>query len=125
LETLERDLRALNIPGLDFRRVNVTDPKTGKSDLGLYVEITDWNQLRPTELSLYMMALSCAWDPRNPFATATKPELSLYMKCMGSTAFYNDLAAHGSRVDVAAYVRDWQAKNEVYQQQSRRYWIYN
>jgi uncharacterized protein YbbC (DUF1343 family) len=124
LDTLERNLRALNIPGIDFRRVNVTDPKTGKEGLGLYVEITDWDQLRPTELSVYMMALACAWDPHNPFASATRIEMRRFLICVGSTAFYNDLVAHGSRVDVAAYIRDWQAKNEVYQQQSRKYWIY-
>jgi uncharacterized protein YbbC (DUF1343 family) len=124
LDTLERELRSLNIPGLDYRRVSVTDPRTGKAEVGLYIEITDWERLRPTELSLYMMALTCAWDPRNPFATATKTELSLYMKCMGSTALYNDLVAHGSHADIASYVRDWQVKNEVYQQQSRRYWLY-
>jgi hypothetical protein len=44
---------------------------------------------------------------------------------LGSTQFYNDLAIHGARVDVEAYVREWQAKNEIYQQQSRRYWLYN
>jgi uncharacterized protein YbbC (DUF1343 family) len=124
LDTLERNLRALNIPGIDFRRVSVTDPKTGKAVVGLYVEITDWDRLRPTELSLHMMALACAWGPSNPFVTESKAELGLFKKCMGSTAFYNDLVAHGSRVDVAAYIRDWQAKNEVYQQQSRKYWIY-
>jgi hypothetical protein len=39
-------------------------------------------------------------------------------------AFYNDVVAHGARVDVEAYVRDWQTKAQYYQQQSRRYWIY-
>ena len=43
----------------------------------------------------------------------------------GSTQFYSDLAAHGSKVDVDAYVRDWQAKAAIYQQQSRKYWLYH
>jgi uncharacterized protein YbbC (DUF1343 family) len=125
MDALERDLRALNIPGIDFRRVSVPDPKTGKPELGLYVEITDWDQWRPTELSLHMMALACRYDPRNPFASATKADFRRFMICMGSTAFYNDLAAHGAHVDVDAYVRSWQARNDIYQRQSRRYWLYD
>jgi hypothetical protein len=43
---------------------------------------------------------------------------------MGSTAFFNDLAAHGASVDLPAYLKDWQARDLVYQQQSKRYWLY-
>ena len=123
-DALERQLRSLNIPGIDFRRVSVPDPKTGKPDLGLYVEITDWDAWKPTELGLHLITLACAYDPRM-FAAATKSELQVFQKCLGSAAFYNDVLAHGSRVDVEAYVRDWQARNKLYQQQSRRYWLYN
>jgi len=122
-EALERDLKALNIQGIDFRRVSVPDPKTGKPELGLYVEITDWDQWRPTELGLHLITLACKYDPRM-FVSATKNEVRLFQKCLGSMAFYNDVATHGSRVDVGAYVRDWQAKAQIFQQQSRKYWIY-
>jgi uncharacterized protein YbbC (DUF1343 family) len=122
-EVLERELRELNLPGIGFRKVSVPDLKTGKADLGLYVEITDWDLWRPTELGIYLIKLASANDPRM-FTTATKAELSVFRKCLGSTAFYNDVVAHGSRVDVAAYLRDWQARNAVYQQQSKRYWLY-
>jgi uncharacterized protein YbbC (DUF1343 family) len=114
----------LEIPGVGFRRVSVPDPKTGKPELGLYVEITDWDLWRPTELGLHLITLACKYDPRT-FASATKSEVSLFQKCLGSTAFYNDVAARGARVDVGAYVRDWQAKAQIFQQQSRMYWIYN
>jgi uncharacterized protein YbbC (DUF1343 family) len=123
-DVLERDLKALDIPGVDFRRVSVPDPKTGKPELGLYVEITDWDLWRPTELGLHLIKLACKYDPRT-FASATKGEVSLFQKCLGSMAFYNDVAAHGARVDVGAYERDWQAKAQIFQQQSRRYWLYN
>jgi uncharacterized protein YbbC (DUF1343 family) len=125
LDALERELRALNVPGIDFRRVSVADPKTGKPEMGLYVDITNWDLWRPTELSAQMMRLACKFDPRNPFATATHKDLDLFLKEMGSTAFYKELALRGSRTDVEAYIRDWQARNLVYQQQSRRYWLYN
>ena len=67
-DTLEKELTALNIPGIGFRKVSVPDPKTGKPELGLYVEITDWDLWRPTELSAYLLRLSCKFDARNPFA---------------------------------------------------------
>ncbi len=124
-EILERELNALNLPGIGFRRVSVPDPKTGKPELGLYAEIKDWDLMRPTELSAYLLKLSCKFSPRNPFAGMTPPEVRTLLIYWGSTAFYNDLAAHGSKVDVEAYIRDWQAKNAIYQQQSRRYWLYN
>jgi uncharacterized protein YbbC (DUF1343 family) len=122
-DVLERDLRALNLPGIGYRKVSVPDPKTGKSDVGLYVEITDWDEWQPTELGLNLIKLACRYDPRT-FATATRAELSVFRKCLGSVAFCTDVQAHGARVDVEAYVRDWRAHNAVYQQQSRKYWLY-
>lgn len=124
LEVLERELESFGIPGIGFRRVSVPDPKTGKSELGLYVEITDWDQWRPTELSAYMVKLACKFDRRNPFASMTPAETRSFLIVWGSTQFCNDLKAHGAAVDVAAYVRDWQARDRIYQQQSRRYWLY-
>jgi len=122
-DALERELRALNLPGINFRKVSVPDPKTGKPDIGLYVEITDWDEWQPTELGLYLIKLACKYDPKT-FATATKAEISLFQKCLGSMAFCNDVYAHGSQVNVAAYIRDWQAHNALYQQASRKYWLY-
>ncbi|HXQ79982.1 MAG TPA: DUF1343 domain-containing protein [Opitutaceae bacterium] len=122
-EALERDLKALNIQGVDFRRVSVPDPKTGKPELGLYVEITDWDLWRPTELGLHLVTLACKYDPRM-FSSAPKNEVRVFQKCLGSMAFYNDVAARGAKVDVGAYVRDWQAKAQIFQQQSRKYWMY-
>jgi hypothetical protein len=104
--------------------VSVPNAKTGQPGIGLYVEITDWDLWRPTELSIQMMRLACKYDAHNPFATAQKKEINLFMKIMGSTAFYNELATHGARTDVEAYERDWQARNAIYQQQSRKYWLY-
>lgn len=123
-EVLERELVALNIPGIGFRRVSVPDPKTGKPELGLYVEITDWDLWRPTELSAYLLKLSCKFNARNPFAGMTPAEVRSLLIYWGTTPFYNDLAAHGSRIDIDSYIRDWQVKAAIYQQQSRRYWLY-
>ncbi len=124
-DTLEKELVSQNIQGIGFRRVSVPDPKTGKPELGLYVEINDWDLWRPTELSAYLLKLSCALSPRNPFSSMTPAEVRTLLIYLGSTSFYNDLAAHGAKVDVDAYVRDWQARDAIYQQQSRRYWLYH
>jgi uncharacterized protein YbbC (DUF1343 family) len=124
LETLERDLAACDIPGIGLRRVSVPDPKTGKPELGLYIEITDWDLWRPTELSAYLLKLACKYDARNPFASMTPAEVRSFLIYWGSTSFYRDLSARGTRVDVPAFEREWQAKAAIYQQQSRRYWLY-
>jgi uncharacterized protein YbbC (DUF1343 family) len=124
IDVVERDLKALHIPGLLYRRVSVTNLKTGAPGIGLYVEVADWDAWQPTELSFYLMQLACRVDPRNPFAGLTRSDIQLFLRHMGSTAFYRDIAAHGARVDVDGYLRVWQARDALYQQQSRRYWLY-
>jgi hypothetical protein len=43
---------------------------------------------------------------------------------MGSQAFLNDLAAKGAKVDVESWIRTWREQAKVYQEQSKRYWLY-
>jgi uncharacterized protein YbbC (DUF1343 family) len=125
LDVLEREIAAFSIPGIGLRRVSVSDPKTGKPELGLYLEITDWDQWRPTEVSAYMAKLACKFNRRNPFAGLTPAETRSLLIYWGSTAFLNDLAARGASIDIPSYEREWQARDAIYQQQSRRYWLYN
>lgn len=66
-DILERDLKALQLPGLGFRRVSVTGAD-GKLATGVYVEITDWDDWNPTELSFHLMALASKYRPANPLA---------------------------------------------------------
>jgi uncharacterized protein YbbC (DUF1343 family) len=124
LDALEKELVSLGIPGIGFRQVSVPDSKTGKPELGLYAEITDWDQWRPTQLSAYMAKLACKFDKRNPFASMTPAEVRSFLVVWGSTQFYNDLKTRGAGIDVEAYERDWQARDAIYQQESRRYWLY-
>jgi hypothetical protein len=63
-------------------------------------------------------------EPPQPLRRDDAAEERSLLIYWGSTEFYNDLAAHGSKVDVDAYVRDWQAKAAIYQQQSKKYWLY-
>ena len=123
-DIVARELRALNLPGLNFRQVSVPNARTGKPGTGLYIEVVDWDELHPTDLNFYLMKLACKLEPRNPFAHLTKMQESKFLHEMGCTALYRDLAAHGARVDIDAYIRLWRAQDAQYQQRSRRFWLY-
>jgi uncharacterized protein YbbC (DUF1343 family) len=123
-EVLQRQLEAFHIPGLRYRRVSMVSLKTGQPGMALYIEIADWDEWRPTELNFYLMKLACELSPKNPFASAPADQKNMFLKLVGSTAFFRDIAAHGARINVDAYIRDWQARAKVFQQQSRRFWLY-
>jgi hypothetical protein len=105
--------------------VSVVNARTGLPGTALYIEITDWDEWRPTELNFYLMKLACRHQSRNPFGALPPSEANLFQKLIGSPGFYRDIAAHGSRVDVDAYIREWQLRASLFQQESRRYWLYD
>jgi uncharacterized protein YbbC (DUF1343 family) len=121
-DVLERALRALKLPGLSFRRVSVPG-RDGKPETGVFVEVSDWDDWNPTELSIHLMVLACKLDARNPNPFRTG-DASGFLRHLGSTAFYEALKRDGARTDAAAWFRDWQAKAKIYQQQSRKFWLY-
>jgi uncharacterized protein YbbC (DUF1343 family) len=123
IDVVEKELRALNLPGLQFRRVSAPD-RNGKPAVGIYVEITDYDEWQPAELSFYLMKLACKLDRKNPFATATPAERRTFLVHMGSTAFYNDLVAKGAAIDLEAWLRTWREQARIYQLESKRYWLY-
>ncbi|MBS0632808.1 MAG: DUF1343 domain-containing protein [Verrucomicrobia bacterium] len=124
LDVVEKEIRALNLPGLQFRRVSAPNPKTGKPATGLYIEISDFDDWHPTELSINLMRLACKLEPKNPFATATAKEADFFLKIMGSEEFFNALKRDGARTDVNAFLKKWAAEGAIYQKQSQRYWLY-
>lgn len=121
---LERALEALRLPGLRFHPVSVPNPRTGRPSTGLFIEIADWDLWRPTELNFYLMQLDCRYAPRNPFAAAPRSAVDGFLRLMGSTGFYEALATRGDRVDVGAYLRAWEAQDRAFQEESRRFWLY-
>jgi uncharacterized protein YbbC (DUF1343 family) len=123
-DALEKELRALPLAGLRVSRISVPNARTGQPGTGLYLEIADYDAWRPTELSFWLMKLACKLEPRNPFAAATAEKRSLFLHLMGSTAFYNDLVAKGRNIDIDAWLRTWREQARIYQEQSKRYWIY-
>jgi len=123
-DAIEKELLSLSIPGIAFRRVSSPN-KNGESATGLYIEVTDWDDWRPTELSFHLMRLGCKLEPRNPYASAPKGMQQGFLRHMGASDFFAELVTKGSRVDVAAWVDKWQARNQSYQQLSKRHWLYN
>jgi len=126
LDQLEKDLAALQaqLPGLRFQRVTLPNGKTGKPGTGLLIQITDYDAWRPCDLNFWMMKLACRYAPQNPFAPVRGRDASGFLRHLGSQAFYDDLAAQGARVDVEKWIRQWREQARVYQEQSKRYWLY-
>jgi uncharacterized protein YbbC (DUF1343 family) len=120
IDLVEKELQALKIPGLQFRRVSAPDEK-GLPAIGLFVEISDWDDWRPTELSFYLMRLACKLEGKNPFLTG---DSSGFIRHMGSTAFLEAIKREGAHIDIDSWIHDWQARSKIYQQQSKKYWLY-
>jgi uncharacterized protein YbbC (DUF1343 family) len=123
LATLERELNALRLPGLAFRRVDGTDRK-GQPAPGLYIEVTDWDAWNPTELNFHMMRLTCRLEGRNPFAAATAAQVNGFIKHVGSQEFFEAIKRDGEKVDLDSFLLRWRESARIYQQLSRRYWLY-
>lgn len=122
-EQLKADLEALRIPGLAFRVVTVPDAQ-GKKVSSLYVDIVNWNAWNPTELSFELMRLACRYDPPNPFAKLGAKESRSFNIHVGSTAWWDALTRDGARVDVEKFRAEWERRCTVYQQLTRKYWLY-
>ncbi len=125
-EEVEAALRAESIPGLDYQIRNVT--VNGRQQRGVYLLVTDWNALRPTEVSFHLMRIAARWAREarkaNPFAAASEDQALLFNKHTGSGEFWNDLVRNGEDVDLDYYLRRWQGLAASFQQTSRPFRIY-
>jgi uncharacterized protein YbbC (DUF1343 family) len=121
-EVLERELRALNLPGLSFRRVSAPT-HDGKPGTGVFVEVNDWDDWNPTELSFHLMVLACKLERRNPFAVSDTAA-SGFLRHMGSEEFFRALQRDGARTDLTSYLAVWRQRAQIYRAQSKRYWLY-
>lgn len=122
-DVLISNLQALRISGLGFRKVEPIDDQ-GRKREGVLIDITDWDALRPTELSLHLMRLACQWNDTNPFARATQSEQQRFNRHVGSTRWWNALVREGRRVDVSDFVNEWSREAAEFQQRTRRLWLY-
>ncbi len=116
-------MEAYKIPGIKFLKMQALGPDN-KPRTGVYVEIVDWDAWRPTELSFYMHKQAALWATLNPFAALTTAEQRTFNIHVGSTAWFNALRTQGGRVDPALFIKNWTERAAIYQQQSKRYWLY-
>lgn len=112
-------LKAYSIRGLDFKVV-----KNNLGQEGVYVLITDFNSLRPTELSFYMMKLACELSRGNPFYSAKNSAQLLYNKHVGSKEWWNEIYTKGARANVGRFVEKWAADAKKFQEKSSKFWLY-
>jgi uncharacterized protein YbbC (DUF1343 family) len=121
-EIVERELKALKISGLSFRRISVLG-KDGKPQTGVFVEISDWDDWHPTELSMYLMQLACRLEPKNPFLV---PDIAAsgFLRHLGSESLFRELQREGAKIDIARVVADQQTRAAIYQNAAKRYWLY-
>jgi len=118
-----RDLGALQLPGLRFQKVTTTDG-SGRPIGGVLVQVADWAAWNPSELSFHLMRLACRYRPPNPFLALNNLDVSKFNRHVGSLAWWNALRRDGARIDVEGFQREWRAKARIYQEQTRKYWLY-
>jgi uncharacterized protein YbbC (DUF1343 family) len=124
IEVYEKELRALKLPGIDYRVVSAPNARTGKAGTGLYIEIRDYDAWRPTELNFHLMRLACKLELKNPFTFATPAQRSLFLHLLGSKAFFDDISAKGKNTDIEGWLKQWREQAAIYQKQSQKYWLY-
>jgi uncharacterized protein YbbC (DUF1343 family) len=122
-DQLQKDLRALRLPGVQFVKASVKD-RRGQPTQGVYVEVTDWDAWNPTELSFHMMKLACQYEAANPFAKLTAAQFRSFNIHVGSQAWGEALRSQGARIDVDAWLRRWREQARVYQEESKKFWLY-
>jgi len=115
-------LESKRIPGLSYRIVE-TQSAAGAPLSGVYVSVTNWSRVRPTELSFHMMQLAAVWSSSNPFAASENP--GLFNKHVGSTSWWNEIRQLGAQARVDVYVEKWAQQAKSFQQKAKRFWIYN
>jgi uncharacterized protein YbbC (DUF1343 family) len=116
-------LEEFKIPGIKLVKRDGRD-REGKAVTGVYVEVVDWNAWRPTELSFYMHKLAEKWSPHKVFASLNQEQQRSFQIHVGSTAWYEALKREGMRVDVPAFLKNWSERAAIYQEQSKKYWLY-
>ena len=122
-DRLIKDLKALKIAGLTYRKITAPDTD-GKTKEGVYVDVSDWAAWRPTQLSFELMRLACRYDPPNPYVKLKAKDMRSFNIHVGSTAWWEALKRDGARVDVAGNLAAWNTKALAYQQATRKYWLY-
>ena len=116
-------MEAYKIPGVRFVKQAGTG-SDGKPLVGVYVQVTDWEAWHPTELSFYMQKQAALWSRLNPFSVLTTAEQRTFRIHVGSTAWFAALSREGGRVNVPSFLQNWTDRDKIYQDETRKYWLY-
>ena len=90
---------------------------------GVYLAVGDWPQLRPTAISLFMLRQACAWAP-NPFAGLSTGKRELFIKHLGSEAFFDELRTQGARIDLARWMKRWDGDAAAFRARTAPFRLY-
>jgi uncharacterized protein YbbC (DUF1343 family) len=123
-EQIQSILAAKKIPGLTFKIIEVP-MKNKDNGRAVYALVSDWEALRPTEVSFHMMQIACSWSRTNPFTQASSDSAKLFNKHVGSTEWWNVITTQGARVNVNAFIDKWEKQAQIFQDTSRKFWLYN
>ncbi len=116
-------MNTYKIPGITFLKRAGT-ASDGKPITGVYVEVTDWEKWNPTELSFHMHKQAAKWTRLNPFVALTSEEQRSFKIHVGSNAWYAALQRDGARVDVPLFLKNWEERAAIYQEQTKKFWLY-
>ncbi|OHE72125.1 MAG: hypothetical protein A2007_02355 [Verrucomicrobia bacterium GWC2_42_7] len=116
-------LKSKHIPGLAYQKRPFND-SNGKRQEGVYVEISDWNALRPTEISFYLMQIAAQWSSKNPFSQVSEDQMSLFNKHTGSNSWWKEISSKGSLANVPYFISQWKSQSSDFQKKSKKYWLY-
>jgi uncharacterized protein YbbC (DUF1343 family) len=90
---------------------------------GVYLAVGDWPQLRPTAISLFMLRQACAWAP-NPFDGLSTGKRELFIKHLGSEAFFDELRTQGARIDLARWMQRWDGDAAAFRARTAPFRLY-
>ena len=107
-----------SVPGLTFQPQQLAD-----GTQGVYLAVTDYAVFRPTAISLHLLRQACAWAP-NPFARLTGGKRELFIKHLGSEAFFDELCSQGSRIDLARWIRRWDGDAAAFRARTASFRLY-
>ena len=60
----------------------------------------------------------------NPFVGMTSEELRSFKIHVGSNAWLAELQRAGSKIDVSMFLKNWAARDAIYREQTRKFWLY-
>jgi len=106
------------VPGLTLQPQQQAD-----GTQGVYLAVGDWPKLRPTAISLFMLRQACVWAP-NPFVGLSTGKRELFIKHLGSEAFFDELRTQGARIDLARWMKRWDGDAAAFRARTAPFFLY-